>query len=253
MVECRALNMAEGEMMKHGLRRADLVLSIALVSGAGLAEPAAAGRLVTQDDITVGEPTVAEVTLYDQTDSPAGAGFASQVFEAGNAILDCRAADDFTVPGADIQWDVGGLQVLGAYISGAGLTPAINVEFFADAAGLPGGASCSYPGLVAGTDYVDDGSGSLDITLPTICSLPAGDYWVSVQADMDSTVGGQWLWAERSAQSGADFAWENPPDGFGTGCTTWSSAGVCGAVAPGLLFSLSGVQVPVELLSVDVD
>lgn len=41
---------------------------------------------------------------------------------------------------------------------------------------------------------------------------PAGDYWLSVRADMDLGVGGQWLWSERGVQSGNLFAWENPPD-----------------------------------------
>ena len=126
-------------------------------------------------------------------------------------------------------------------------------EFFADAGGLPGATSCSYPGLVAGVDFVDDGAGNLDVSLPAPCILPAGDYWLSVQAAMDSTVGGQWLWGERSVQTGAAFAWENPLDGFTTGCTSWTSGGACGAAAPDLLFALIGVQVPVELQSIAVD
>ncbi len=114
-------------------------------------------------------------------------------------------------------------------------------------------ASCSYPGLVAGVDFVDDGAGNLDVTLPATCSLPAGDYWLSVLADMDLATGGQWLWAERSAQNGAVFAWENPLDGFSTGCTAWTPANGCGASAPDLLFALVGTTVPVELQSISID
>jgi len=191
--------------------------------------------------------------IYDQLDSPAGAGFASQIFDAANATFDCRAGDDFTVPLADIQWNVNGVIVTGAYISGPGLTPTINVEFFNDGGGVPGTSKCSYPGLVAGVDYVDDGLGSLKIVFPSLCLLQAADYWVSVQAVMDSTVGGQWLWAERSVASGAGFAWENPLDGFGTGCVSWTSAAGCGASAPDLLFALTGEVVPVELQTFSVD
>ena len=191
--------------------------------------------------------------LYDQTDSPAGAGFNSQLYEAANSAFDCRAADDFTVPAADIQWNVAEVLAVGNYLNGTGPTAALNLEIFMNGGGVPGASVCSYPGLLPGVDYTDNGSGTLSIVLPSVCLLPVGDYWVSVQADMDSSAGGQWLWAERSAATGANFAWENPPDGFGTGCVAWTPAGGCGASAPDLLFTLGGQVVPVELQSITID
>jgi len=209
--------------------------------------------LRVEAEVPATTPPALGVPLYDQTDSPAGAAFASQIFEAGSAAFDCSAADDFTVPAADIQWDLSEVAVLGGYFPGTGPTPLADVEFLADAGGQPGAPICSYPGLVAGVDFIDDGIGNLTITLPSVCSLAAGDYWLSVRADMDEAVGGQWRWQERSVQAGSAFAWENPGDGFGTGCTAWTTAGACGATAPDLLFSLGGVLVPVELLSISVD
>jgi hypothetical protein len=200
--------------------------------------------------ITPGPPPIG--VLYDQTDSPAGAGFTSQVFEPASSAFDCRAGDDFTVPAPDVEWDIAGIVVLGAYL-GSGPTPLIDVEVFTDGGSIPSStALCSYIGLQAGVDFTDDGNGNLDIALPTLCVAPAGDYWLSVRADMDSTVG-QWLWVERTTQSGASFAWENPGDGFGTGCVSWTPAGGCGASSPDLLFALFGVAVPVELQSITVD
>ena len=191
--------------------------------------------------------------LYDQTDSPLGGAFVSQRFAPVDAAFDCRAADDFTVPAGDIQWDVASAQVPGAYFPGTGPTPLIDVEFFGDAGGLPDAvAVCSYIGLVAGVDFLDV-NGDLSVTLPAPCSLVAGDYWLSVRAELDQAVGGQWIWEMRSAQNGAMFAWENPGDGFATGCTSWTSAGSCGASGPDVLFSLSGVSVPVELQSIHID
>jgi hypothetical protein len=214
------------------------------------AEPA----VVLEAPIAEGKVDPFGITLYDQTDSPAGAGFISQLFEPANSSFDCRAADDFSVPAVDIQWDLVGVLVLGGYIQGPGLTPFLDLELFPDAGGVPGAAaSCSYLGLVSGVDFIDDGAGSFDITLPATCSLPAGDYWLSVRADMDLGMGGQWLWGERAVQSGATFAWENPPDGFGTGCVAWTPANACGASAPDLLFALVGAMVPVELQSITVD
>jgi len=200
-----------------------------------------------------GPPQPLGAVLYDQTDAPAGAGWASQRFEPASSAFDCRAADDFTVPAPEIEWDVSSLVVQGAYVGGTGPTPLADVEFFADSGGQPGATSCSYIGLVAGVDFTDDGGGNLSIDLPSVCNLPAGDYWVSVRADMDQATGGQWLWQERSTQTGALFAWENPGDGFGTGCTSWSPANACGATAPDLLFALGGAQVPVELQSISID
>jgi len=191
-------------------------------------------------------------TLWDQTDSPAGAGFASQTFAPVDAVFDCSSGDDFTIPAADVMWSVGSVFTPGTYLFGVGPTPLVDVEFFGDGAGVPGGAVCSYPGLVAGVDFTD-AAGTLDITLPSPCVLPAGDYWVTVRAEMDQAVGGQWFWQMRSAQNGSVFAWENPGDGFGTGCTAWTPAGACGAGSPDLLFSLSGAVVPVELQSFDID
>ncbi len=193
-------------------------------------------------------------TLYDQTDDPAGVGFSSQIFEPVDAAFDCRAADDFSVPAADEGWNVGGVRVLGSYLNGPGPAPLVDVEFFSDLGGLPAEpAACSYLGLESGVDFTDDGAGSFEIFLPTLCQLAPGDYWLSVRVQMDRAVGGQWLWSERSTQTGAEFLWENPGDGFGTGCLSWQAGSGCGAAAPDLLFALDGAPVPVELQTFTVD
>ena len=162
------------------------------------------------------------MTLYDQTDLPLGAGFASQVFEPANASFDCRAADDFTVPAADIQWDIASLTAPGAYISGVGPTPLVDVEFFADAGGLPGAAaSCSYIGLVAGLDFTDAAG------IARTCPQSAVYRRVSTGSPCERT------WTRRRAVSGSgrcgprrrSLSWENPGDGFGTGCISWTAGG----------------------------
>ena len=228
---------------------------VMLLALAGAAVAQEVGRAVATLEASVPSTGhhVLGTALYDQTDSPAGAALASQVFEPASSLFDCRAGDDFTVPVPDIQWDIGGLDVLGAYVGGPGPTPLVDVEFFGDGGGLPGASMCSYLALAAGTDFLDDGAGNLTITLPTPCSLTAGDYWVSVRADMDLATGGQWLWQMRSVQAGAEFAWENPPDGFGTGCVVWAPAGSCGASGADLLFALDGGAVPVELQSITIE
>ena len=83
------------------------------------------------------------------------------------------------------------------------------------------------------------------ITLATPVSLPAGTYWVSVQARLDSgsDPGAQWYWDGRTIQSNNPEAWQNPGDGFATGCTTWGVQMTCfGDNVPDQLFRLNGTS-----------
>ncbi|MFQ5616830.1 MAG: hypothetical protein ACE5GO_10295, partial [Anaerolineales bacterium] len=122
--------------------------------------------------------------------------------------------------------------------NGTGPTPLVNVYFYADAGGLPGTELYFYDSIATFTDA----SGDLTVDLsasPAI--LTAGTYWVSVQADMDFSAGGQWGWLERTVQSNSESAWRNPSDGFGTGCTSWTSRSGCGVGSePDLSFQLLG-------------
>ena len=82
------------------------------------------------------------------------------------------------------------------------------------------------------------------ITLATPVGLPAGTYWVSVQARLDWG-SGQWLWANRSTQSNSPAAWQNPGDAFGTGCTTWGVKTTClgpTQIGADQLFRLNGTS-----------
>jgi PKD repeat protein len=178
--------------------------------------------------------------LYDQTDNVGTNGLPSQQFEAAFAAYDNQGADDFIVP-AGVVWTINQIDVLGSYSSGGGPVPAVNVYLYADSAGLPGTEVYQALGLVP-----VDASGDLNITLTTPVVLPEGHYWVSVQADMDFTPTGQWYWSTRSVQSNTAYAWINPGDGFGTGCTTWApgaaTCGVGGGIEPDALFRLNGTS-----------
>jgi len=142
------------------------------------------------------------------------------------------------VPPGEAPWNIDGVVALGRYGTGQGPTPLLNVAFLGDAAGLPGVPLCTYTGLASGVDF-SDSAGGFSVQLPSTCSLPAGAYWVSVQADMDFDPLGQWKWKTRAVQSGAAFAWQNPGDAFGTGCTSWTTGSSCiPDPDPDLLFSL---------------
>lgn len=76
--------------------------------------------------------------------------------------------------------------------------------------------SCLPPAAIA-----DDASGWRTISLPASLTLKEGTCWVSVQAQMDDQVGGQWFWETNTAATGMGATWKHPGDGFGTGCTNW--------------------------------
>ncbi len=161
-------------------------------------------------------------TLYDQTDNPGSSSSTSQNFEAGFEAYDNAAADDFVVPDG-FSWSVTGVYAPGVYFNGAGPLVSVDVTFYADAAGLPGASECTAAGVAPA-----DSAGTLTIALPGPCDLGAGKHWVSVVANMDFATGGQWGWTERVPQSFDPAAWQNPGNGFGTGCTSWSGRLGCG-------------------------
>ena len=129
-----------------------------------------------------------DVVLYDQYDNAGAQSTSSQNFEAAFDAFDDELGDDFVVPDGE-TWNVNQVDVAGVYFNGTGPMTSANVNFYSDASGLPGSQVATRPGLTVG-----DTAGSLTIAIPSAVSLPAGHYWVSVQANMDFGAGGQWGW-----------------------------------------------------------
>ena len=202
--------------LKH--RRSANVLAAALLCAAGASHAA---------------------VLYNQTGNAGPNSITSQNFEAANDAFDNRAADDFTVPTGG--WAIDEVFVSGVYFNGTGPAGSVNVYFHGDAGAVPGAVVASLLSL-----SMTDSSGSFTIALPAPLVLAAGNYWMSVQANMDFSVGGQWGWTERTVQSGDASAWINPGSGFGTPCTNWGArVATCGVgTEPDLIFSLSGDRAP---------
>jgi hypothetical protein len=88
-----------------------------------------------------------------------------------------------------------------------------------------------------------DSSGKFTITGIKGVALAAGHYWVSVQANMSSSAG-EWYWASRTKQSGSPAVWQNPGNGWGTGCTTWTPYETCTGASgrPDWMFALGGTS-----------
>lgn len=158
--------------------------------------------------------------LWDQTSDDSGVGIVSQNFESSFDIYDAQGADDFVVPEGS-SWKVTGVNTVGLYFNGSGPARDEHVTIYKDKHGKPGKVVADYDG-VAG----DDNFGSYTMSIPKT-KLKSGTYWVSVVANMDFGQGGESAWETSLTQTGNPAQWQNPGDGFGSGCTTWGDMQSC--------------------------
>jgi hypothetical protein len=180
--------------------------------------------------------------LWDQSDNASDKDIVSQDFlDVAFDPHDSRAADDFLVPDGYL-WSLETVKVFGLYL-GPAPAQSLDVVFFRDEGGFPGKIvrGCDYNDILP-EDITDP---SFMINLPTPCLLTPGTYWMSVRANMHFLQHGQWFWHENTVQTLSPFVWENPGDGFGTGCLTFSYAKAeCDAFFPDLTFQLIGEEQP---------
>ncbi|MBK8464407.1 MAG: proprotein convertase P-domain-containing protein [Chloracidobacterium sp.] len=185
-------------------------------------------------------PAGTPVVLYDQSGNATTQGTGSQDFETASDSFDNRTADDFVVPVGQ-TWTVQRVVATGIYFNGFGPVDSFNVTFYNDAATFPGSAVAG--GTFTGATYTN-AADVFTITLPSNVVLTPGTYWVSVQARMDFTPGGQWGWIDRATTTNAAAVWQNPGGGFNIpACTSYARRGAtCGidAAAPDQVFQIVG-------------
>jgi hypothetical protein len=176
------------------------------------------------------------VVLYDQYDNIGTSSFPSQDFETALDNFDAQGADDFVVPSGE-TWNITEVDVYGDYSSGSAGSESFHVFIYQDAAGLPG--TVVYTAL--NQSYTTGNDIDFVVTLTTPAVLTDGVYWVSVQSRMDYNGNDQWFWKDRTLQNNNPAAWQNPGDGFGTGCTTWTQRTSClGSAGPDYVYRLIG-------------
>lgn len=219
--------------MIHGTVAAAALLALGVANAAGPVKSAPAG-------VSPAVKLMPAAVLYDQNDNQGANSVTSQNFEASFDVYDTMAADDFTVP-AGFKWLVNQVTVTGAYTSTGGATSA-HVTFYKNKANLPQNIVADYPAAVITTDS----AGSFVITVPKTALKP-GKYWVGVQANLDFGVGGQWFWSDRTILAGAETAWQNPGNGFGTGCTVYAPLSTCipATFDPDRMFAIGGKAKPI--------
>jgi len=179
-------------------------------------------------------------TLYDQTGSPSGTGVPSQNFEDEFDIYDDMLADDFVVP-EGTRWKLNEIYIQGTYFDGTGPAHSLNIAIYKNKHGLPGALVAKYDGI----EYADDDFGSFVVRLPESLKLKSGRYWMSVQANLDFSVEGEWGWETATIMLDNPALFQNPGDGFMTGCVTWAPLNTClsGFDAGDLLFALRGREI----------
>jgi hypothetical protein len=223
--------------MRRGVLRA-VVGAVALAAaGAGSAAAQPAHVPVMVHNGGAGFAVERAVVLYSQNTGDSGVAIVSQNFEAEFDGYDVQAADDFAVP-SGVSWTLASVGVPGTYFDGTGPAASETVTFYKNAHGVPGVVAATKTAV--GTD---NGTGSFTIPLGNL-KLRHGRYWISVQANMDLLSRGEWGWEARSPRTGKAALWQNPGDGFATGCTAWARMETCNpsGEGPDLMFALNGTQ-----------
>jgi len=187
------------------------------------------------------------IVLYEQMANAGTNSLTSQNFEASFDIYDNQGADDFVVPSPG--WAIDLVENLGVYYNGTGPATSVNIFFYVDASGFPGSLVEQRLNVVPTGGLA---TGSFVIPISPVVNLGQGTYWVSIQANLDFGVGGQYGWTEQ-LQTNLESTWQNPGGGFATPCATWgyrvTTCAVGAAPYYDLSYRLSGQIVPVELTS----
>jgi hypothetical protein len=183
-------------------------------------------------------PKQGGAVLYSQSPDNSGVSIVSQAFESAYAQYDSQSADDFVVPKGK-TWTLFEVDVVGEYYEGSGPATSENVVIYASRKGKPGKVIQTFASVNG-----RDSSGSFAINLANATPLPAGTYWISVQANLAFSVGGDWGWTSTDNGAHKQAVWENPAAGFGTGCTKYTIETTCipAGQGPGKVFALKGTS-----------
>jgi len=103
---------------------------------------------------------------------------------------------------------------------------ATNMDFtvYADASGQPGSVVCSSLQRPTTNVYAAD---VRKIQLDPFCTLPAGNYWMSLRGHSDYDPGVAPNWIGGFLSPGGSYEYQNPSNSTGYNCTSWTPAGLC--------------------------
>ena len=158
---------------------------------------------------TAARPAAAD-TLFDQLDGLGSESgyYLSENFEEANDGVDSYLADEFAVP-EDSIWTLERVGIGHFYEADEGFytpAPSFNVVLWSDDEGRPGSEVYRADSLAAASTPppAELTLGLLALDLPTPAELPAGTYWLTVQANLNFSANGtRFLWYSRLGEAGA--------------------------------------------------
>jgi hypothetical protein len=209
------------------------VVALALATSLAGTANAASGPSASHSGTSAATIHGPDAACFSNMGGDTGVAIVSQNFEAAFDAYDAAGADDVKLRR---RCAVHHIDVAGQYFNGSGPAASETVTFYKDASGSPGAVIKTQ--TVTGADT----AGSFSIPLSTVKLRGHKTYWVSVQANLDFSVGGEWGWENTTDAKKLPAMWENPGDGFATGCTTWGNMQSClGGTAPGpdFMFAIS--------------
>lgn len=212
-----------------------ILLGLALIPGIGMNAQEITSSFHSGVVNTFSKPNLdcsTTIPPYENIDDSQN-GYSSQIFEPANEAYNNELADDFVAPAG--VGSICSVSLLGSFSAGGGFSldpdSQVILNVYADDGGMPG--------TLLFTESFDpnavvDGAGAIALPVTVAHSINPGEsYWVAVQAKLAFALGGQWYWNTSMTQIGQQFAWRNPGDGFGTGCTDWGNGMDClGATEP---------------------
>ena len=177
---------------------------------------------------------------FDASQDTVAGGVVSQLFQKSYKTHTSAAAGAFNLGAA---CTVSEIDVRGRFADG---TTALK---HSETVTIYGDSGDDYPGpkiaAVTGLKGTLDASGNLAVSLGKHpITLQPGIYWVSVQLKTNYSPGGRgvlWQWETTDTQTGYPGSWQNPANGTGQGCTSWTPINGCFLNnGVGLLFTVLG-------------
>jgi hypothetical protein len=183
--------------------------------------------------------------LFDHTDPTPGGSTPSQLFEPAYASTEnARAMDDFRVPSGEV-WEVDRV-IADGVASGAATSALVTFDLYEDL-DAPPNSQFSLHGDNSQTSTVPYPDLAADLSAAPY--LPPGDYWISIQADLDFSPGNnRWYWAENDSLF-EDYAIWQENGAYATGCSFLQprAPNCFPGSPPDQSFVVEGESVPEEL------
>jgi hypothetical protein len=167
------------------------------------------------------QPEAADALLWHQYGAPTNWMPSQRFTGQGYEQYDTRGADDFVVPAGE-TWILKRIKVHGHQDLGSDPPLGANLYFYADSGGLPG----EIVRIDEWQAAKGDGAGEYSVKLINPLRLRSGKYWLSVQM-VRSPSQSIWSWSMVDAQSGDAAVWQNPLDGYVTGCVAYRRVADC--------------------------